>query len=286
MKTAIIDIGSNSVRLMLLADGKVLCKEVNTTRLGEGLEESSLLSDAAIARSVQAIYDFNKTALNFGAEGVYAFATAAVRKSLNADEFLRATKVATGIEIDVISGEREAEIGIMGALGKADGGILDVGGASSELSFQKDGKFLYKRSLDIGAVRLYDKFSRNKEELERYISLKISELGRVAKSGELYGIGGTATSLAVVKLKLKIYDSALVHGTEIYLDEMKDIVEWLFKTSVEDIAASYAIKPKRAEIIAGGALLVYGIMKKINADKIIISERDNLEGYAALKGLL
>ena len=143
-KFAVIDIGSNSVRLMFVADGKVLYKTLQTTRLGEGLAEKPLLKAEAIERSALAVSDFYNRAITEGAEKVLCFATAAVRTAENRQLFLDRVSALCGLTVEVISGEEEAEIGILGALGNKDGGVIDIGGASTEIVVKKDGALLYK----------------------------------------------------------------------------------------------------------------------------------------------
>ena len=113
---AVIDIGSNSVRLMLWADGKTLYKRLETTRLG-----------------------------------------AAVRVARNGKELCRAIERACGLRVDVVSGEEEALLGAAGALSQKDGGIIDIGGASTEVFFRKAGVTQFSVSMNVGAVRLFDK---------------------------------------------------------------------------------------------------------------------------------
>jgi len=283
---AVIDIGSNSVRLMVMTNGKTLYKRINTTRLGEGICSSDKLLSAAILRTAKAVAAFYSEAKEVGAESVCAFATAAVRGAKNADEFVSAVKELCPINIDVITGDEEALIGLTGALGLGDGGILDVGGGSSELTFRSGGKITYSRSLNIGAVRLYDSCGRNFSALSSEVELAVTGYGTAKVCYPLCAIGGTATSMAAVKKRLKEYSPKEVEGTEITLLDAEAMAEELLKMSVEDILNEYCLPLKRAEIIGGGALLVSKIMRYIGAKKIIVSERDNLEGYAIAKGLI
>ena len=140
MTIAIIDIGSNSVRLMLWADGKTLFKKLKSTRLGEGLSFAPRLLPEACERTAQAVAEFVKDARLDGAERVYAFATAAVRCAENGAVFTNMVMDTCGLEVDVLSGEREAQMGLCGALGNSDGGIIDVGGASTEVTLRVNGK--------------------------------------------------------------------------------------------------------------------------------------------------
>ena len=143
MKISVIDVGSNSVRLAMLADGKTLYKRLATTRLGEGLSVTGKMTADAVERTAQAISAFKDYAVTEGAQKIYVFATAAVRSASNREQFLRRVKTLCGIDVDVISGEQEAQTGLLGALMGKDGGIIDVGGASTEVTVQRGGKLLY-----------------------------------------------------------------------------------------------------------------------------------------------
>lgn len=285
MKIAAIDIGSNSVRLMMWADGKTLYKRLNTTRLGEGLVSTGAMTPSAISRTAVAIRDFISQAEADGAEKVYAFATAAVRSASNRSDFLKEVKRVAGIDVDVISGEEEARIGILGALGGRDGGIIDVGGASTEITMQRGGVRLYSHSANIGTVRLSDACGRDKEALSRYISGVIKEYGSVPCDGlDMYAIGGTATTMASVALELEKYDPAIVDGTHVSLQCALDMADKFLSMPVEEIKKIKGMEPRRADVIGGGCLLMYHIMKMLGKDYIIVSERDNLEGYVMSRG--
>ena len=281
----IIDIGSNSVRLALSADGKTLYKRLKTTRLGEGLSLTGKLSAAAIERTASAVYDFYAQAKNDGADKVYAFATAAVRASSNGSEFTKYTKERYGIDVDVISGEIEARIALLGALGNSDGGIIDLGGASCEVTVRKGGSVVYTKSVDVGAVRLLDECGRDRDKLERYIGAKLKNYGQFdASKYEMYGVSGTATTLAAVKHKLKDYDPAIVHGTVLTVDDVGAFADKFFSMTVEEIKNLGEVVMWRADVIAGASLFLYRLMQYMNIPKMTVSENDNLEGYLIYKG--
>ncbi len=280
MKIAAIDIGSNSVRLMMWADGKTLYKTLNTTRLGEGLVSTGSMTQSAIARTAVAVRDFAARAKEEGAERVFAFATAAVRSATNRADFLKAVREEAGIDVDVISGEEEARIGILGALGCGDGGIIDVGGASTEITLQRSGERLYSHSANVGTVRLYDACGRDKAALSRYISGAIAEYGSVPAQGlTMYAIGGTATTMAAVALGLEKYDPSKTDGAQITLEQAGRMADMLLSLPVDEVKKVKGMEPRRADVIGGGCLLMCSIMSMLGADKIVVSEKDNLEGY-------
>ncbi len=285
-KIAVIDVGSNSVRLMLVADGNVLYKTVNTTRLGEGIASSPFLKPEAIERTAAAVAEFDARAKREGASAVYAFATAAVRTAKNGVAFVERVRALCGLVVDVISGEEEAEIGILGALGEKDGGIIDVGGASTEIIVRREGKILYKKSVDIGVVRLKDTCGADPEKLQHAAKAAAAKYGEVPGGVPMYAIGGTATTLAAVLSEMREYDPAKITGTLVGRGEMGALAERLGRMNAAEIAALPGVPPKRADVLAGGAMLFSVLMDKLGFAGIIVSDRDNLEGYATKHGLL
>lgn len=283
MKISAIDIGSNSVRLALVSDGKTLYKRIRTTRLGEGLSFSDSMKDEAIERTALAVADFVNCAKAEKTDKLYAFATAAVRSASNKAQFLARVKELCGLEIDVISGETEAKIGILGALGNSDGGIIDVGGASTEVTFRAGGRTVYSKSVNVGTVRLFDLAARNKQKLLRIISEKIEEYGEFsAENVNMRAIGGTATRLAAIKHNLLQYTPEVTDGTNFTVGELEKYADGLLSTPVEIIRAN-TICSASAEVIGGGCLLLAEIMKKLKIKSLTVSESDNLEGYIIYK---
>jgi exopolyphosphatase/guanosine-5'-triphosphate,3'-diphosphate pyrophosphatase len=234
---------------------------------------------------VLAVESFYQTAVKDGAKSVFAFATASVRSAENGKAFVDAVKDACGLTVEVISGEKEAEIGVLGALGKGDGALVDVGGASTELVVKKAGAFVYKKSVDLGAVRLKDVCGRDKNALLNVCEQAVRAFQDAPKTDVLYAIGGTATTLAGIAKGLKVYDSTQITGTEITRETLWGLCESLLQTPVEQIANMPCVSKGREDIIAGGAVLLWSVMQSTGAKKLIVSDRDNLEGYAVDKGL-
>ena len=285
-KTAVIDIGSNSVRLMMMADGKVLYKTLNTTRLGEGIASSPFLKDEAISRTASAVADFLSRARREGAADVYAFATAAVRSAENGTAFIGRVKELCGLDVEVISGEEEAEIGILGALGEKDGGIIDVGGASTEIIIRAGGAVIYKKSVNIGVVRLKDLCGAERDRLKAAAENAVKEYGQVPEGISMYAIGGTATTLAALTLDMRDYIPSKITGTVIGREQMRTLADRLTGMTTAEIALLPGVQPKRADVLGGGAVLFSVIMDKLNFPEIIVSDSDNLEGYAKKRGLM
>ena len=283
---AVIDVGSNSVRLMLVADGKVLYKRLNTTRLGEGLAQAPYLKEEAAERSAKAVAHFCAQAKEDGAEEVYVFATAAARTAKNKEIFTDRVKELCGLTVDVIAGEVEAEIGMLGALGNADGAIIDIGGASTEIVVKKTGEIIYKKSIDIGVVRLKDLCGREEERLKETAIAAVNSFGYVPIETAFYGIGGTATTLAAQHLGLTEYSSEKITGLVMTADDVKTLADKLATMTVAEIAKLPCMPKGREDVILGGAVLLATLMKRLGIPQIIVSDRDNLEGYAIKRGLM
>ena len=281
-KFAVIDIGSNSVRLMLVADGKVLYKDLCTTRLGDGIADTRLLKDDAISRTAQAVVTFYESAKTDGAEQVFAFATAAVRSAKNGQAFVDKVKALCGLTVEVISGEEEAELGILGALGNQDGALIDIGGASTELIIKEQNTLTYKKSVDIGVVRIKDAG----ENAVKLMQNALIEFGNVPLKSAVYAIGGTATTLASQVLRLTVYDSHIVSGTKITIAQIISLIEKWQGMSVQEIARLPCMPKGRADVILGGTVWLVALMKHLKITEIIVSDSDNLEGYAKKRGLL
>lgn len=286
MKISAIDVGSNSVRLMVMADGKTLYKQLDTTRLGEGLANSGVLKPEAIERTARAVQLFAAAAELNGAGTPYVFATASVRSASNGGDLVKRVKQLTGIDVDVISGEEEAACGITGALRGRDGGIIDLGGASTEITLQKGGKTVYSKSVNVGTVRLYDIAGQDRQALERAARTALKDYGNLSLAGtDMYGVGGTATSLAALFHELPAYDPKVVDGTVLTVGWLGSMAERLLSMPVEERKAMRGMDVRRADVIAGGCLLLHHILKRFGAEKLTVSESDNLEGYVLLKGL-
>ncbi len=279
MKLAVIDIGSNSVRLMSWADGKVLYKQLQTTRLGEGLSGGVLLPEA-IERTARAVCAFHAQSILEGADEVYAFATAAVRSAKNGEEFCGRVKELCGLTVDVVSGQDEARLGLSGALASAqEGSIIDIGGGSTEVCVRMHGKTSYAKSIDLGAVRLFDGCGQEKEKLLAVIRPAIEAFSDCRLAGRVYAVGGTATTLAAVALGLERYDAAKVQDYRMTAREVGNLAEQLLSLSLQERILLAGMDARRAEIIGGGALLLHEIMKKLSIDELYVSDSDNQEGY-------
>ncbi|MGN0823003.1 MAG: hypothetical protein ACI4NG_04450 [Candidatus Gallimonas sp.] len=278
MKIAVIDIGSNSVRLMMWANGKTLYKRLNSTRLGEGVALRPVLKEEAIERTAQAVAAFYRAAVGDGAEKVYAFATAAVRCAENGSALIERVAQLCPLSVETVLGEEEAQLALAGALGAEDGSVIDVGGASTEICSRSCGKLRFVNSLNVGAVRLYDRCGDDRDKLQEEIGEALAPIGGTRLTGRACAVGGTATTLAAYALGLTVYDGERIDGARLTATDCGRCADELLAMTAEERAERICDR-RRADIIAGGALLLAELMKKLSLAKLFVSDRDNLEGY-------
>lgn len=286
-----IDIGTNSVRL-LITDNNLQVKErvIKTTRLGEGVNQNKFLLPEACFRTLSALSELKKIAENYDLQYLPVVATSAVRDAVNRDFFLNAVQDRLGLLVDVLTGEREAYLTYLGVTADfiSEAGkivVFDLGGGSTEIILGQDKKILELHSLDIGAVRMTERFlaTSNTEyncslvkEFTR--NLLHTYLDRYSAAGKIIGVGGTATSLAALQQRLVPYDSSKVHGFRLGLTEVKNIRQKLALMSVAERSKLPGLQPKRADVILGGVLVVETLLEELQMTEFTVSENDLLLG--------
>ncbi len=281
---AIIDIGSNSVRLAVFENDRLEYQGKINSRLGEGLAKTGEICEEAGNRTLSAIQTLIVKAILFGVErqNIYAFATATVRRAKNGTSFCDKVLASTGIKIDVVSEDTEAMLAINGALGDDDGAVLDVGGGSAELIVRENGKITYKKSIPLGAVVLYDMFGYDRENLAKYIKQAVEGYGDVPKIKKLVAVGGTATTCAFVMTRARSYDYKLTNNHEVVLEDLKILADKFFGFTDEE-KEQMGVETGRVKIIANGTELIIGILEYLGLESYTASDNDNLLGYYLTK---
>ncbi len=297
MKYGAIDIGTNSVRLLIaeIEGGKVVnsMKRLETTRIGENVDKTGELSAKAIDRTIKALKRFKLLIKNEGLSLVPVIATSAVRDSKNKLEFLDRVKSEVDMDINIITGKREAELGFFGVLKglrevHEDILVVDIGGGSTELIVGNDEGIKYMVSLNIGAVRMTEKFIKNDsiidEEINTIVSFidkeLVSEMNKIERFhiGRVIGIGGTATTLAAVDLGMTNYDQNKIHNYDLRYEATTEILNNFMSKGLDDRKKIPGLQPKRADVIIAGTIILHRIMELLNVGSLGISEYDNLEG--------
>lgn len=285
-KLAIIDLGSNSVRMSIYeayADGTVSeTKNLrNMIKLSEGMTTDMRLRPEAQLRAVRAVAEYAAIIRQEGAESVSAVATAAVRKAKNGEEFLKELKDATGISVSVIDGDKEAYydfLAVSRALGVREGVICDIGGGSTEIIAAADGKVQNAVSIPFGSRSITESFFGSGEtaaaidRAKKYINDRLAELEWLGKiqNMPIYGIGGCMR--AVAKYDKNDATNEKLKRHEISRERMEEIFREISGAPRSMRASMTGIGEERADIILGGMLPLMCIAEKIGMPSLTVAD--------------
>lgn len=291
---AAIDIGSNSVRLLVAdANGRELCREMHITRLAEGVDRSGALGEEPMARTLAVLSGFGKLIERYEAVRVRVTATSAARDAKNRTAFFQRVQAAVGSVPELLSGGAEAALAFAGAT--ADRGVdsgpfvtLDIGGGSTELAFGAS-TVESSISLDIGCVRITERFLGADPplpaELEAAASYVRAQLARVepevpCRRAKLWlGLAGTVTTLASRDAGLAAYDPSVTHGYRLTRTRVEAMHAELAQRSAAQ-RIPLLLEAKRAPVIVGGSVVLLEVMRFFELSSIVVSERDILDGLA------
>lgn len=282
MKAAAVDIGSNSVRLLVSDGGKDLLRLSTVTGLGRGVAETGRLGDAEMAVTMEVLAGFRRRVEDLGVERVAAVATAASRVAANTEGFMDRAEKALGSRPRVISGITEATLSFLGATAHLPGQwmVVDIGGASTEFISRPDAG----RSLDVGSVRLTDRFlaarpvaAASLEEARRHCTEVMSEID--TSDLAVLGVAGTWTSLA--GLLTRSADPVVIHNSTVTRADLDGLVDRLSATSIEETAILPGLDPARAPVILGGAVVANACLEILDVPSAQVSVHDLLDGLIA-----
>ena len=284
MRVAVVDLGTNSTRLLVadVDDGHVeeVARRLTITRLGEGVDERRTLLPLPIARVRNVLADYRRELEELGAERTLAVGTSAIRDAENGEAFLGEIEWSYGFTTRLLSGEEEGELTRRGVAGGrelvAGTLILDVGGGSTELI--ADG---FRTSLDLGCVRLTERFLHSdpptRGELEAAVRAVREALPDLEPT-QAIGVAGTITTLAA--LELGKYDPDRVHGHRISRETVEAQLQRLASLPLAQRRELPGLEPERAPVIIAGAVIVREVLERYGLDGLEASERDILHGAA------
>ncbi len=282
IRQLVIDIGTNSV-LALLADRRhneisVVFDRMITTRLGENLVNTGEISDQGIDRTVAAIEDIIRDS-RF--DSAVLIGTEALRIARNSASFTGLIRDNLGLEVRIISGEKEAELSFTGALYRLpaiDRPILlaDVGGGSTELVIGTTDSLTSAESVSVGALKLKEK-GQGPDRLDVYIDSVIDDIRAVRNLflGEavetFIGTGGTITSMAAIKLDQIAFEPSGIHGISLTASDILAIAEKFERNSPQDREKLIPFDPRRADLILPGAGIFLAIMSIFKMESVLVS---------------
>ena len=283
---AAIDIGTNSV-LMLLSRAAgagrfvTVSDRAEVTRLGEGLDRSGILSPQAIERTLATLGRFAAEAHGYEAKMV-AVGTSALRDASNASELLEPAGRILGVDIQVITGEREAVLAFRGALlgldlDQAEVTVVDVGGGSVEVTQGTGDRLAKSASIRLGAVRLLERCNPGSpataEQLAAMQARAAADLdrSRIAIRGQLIAVGGTATTAAAVLEGLGVYDPDRIHGRRTTREELEGLLIRLAGMPLEERNGLKGLQKGREDVIVPGIVILHEVLRIAGSGFLSIS---------------
>jgi exopolyphosphatase/guanosine-5'-triphosphate,3'-diphosphate pyrophosphatase len=284
VRVAAIDLGTNSTRLLVadVANGGVdeVARRLQITRLGEGVDERRRLLPLPVARVRNCLSDYRRLTEELGAERTLAFATSAVRDADNGEAFLGEVEWSYGFTTRLLSGEEEALQTFRGVtVGRSiESGtlVVDVGGGSTELILGGAEGVTSHTSLDVGCVRMTERFGEGLGACAAHIREALPEL----EPQRAIGVAGTVTALTALDLGLVEYDPERVHGHVLSRAAVETQLERLATLPLEERRRVPGLEPERAPVIVAGAVIVREVLARYELDELEVSEHDSLHGAA------
>jgi exopolyphosphatase/guanosine-5'-triphosphate,3'-diphosphate pyrophosphatase len=314
VRRAVIDIGTNSVKLLVAdVEGRHVMpvwEGSEQTRLGRGFYETHRLSPAALAATGQAAAGFAQRASDLRAVSIRVIATSAARDALNAEDLVQAVRNAAGLEMEILSGEQEADLSFQGVTTDSRYAdtpflLLEVGGGSAQFILGDHGKKTFTRSFQIGTVRLMEAvphrdpqgdqdLAQTRQWLKRVLDEEVAaglepELQRVRQSLppvtllQLVGTGGTASILGCMEAKLAEFDRDRLESVSLNIDRLQQTLALLWSLSLAERKNIVGLPASRADVILTGAAIYEAIMTRFGFHELRISSR-GLRFGAALSG--
>lgn len=294
---AVIDIGSNSGRVMVFQRDaashlRLLAGSRAPLRLVHDVDARHQLSEETMARTMEALRDFQAIATSAGARHVVAVATAAMRDAANGARFTERVRRELGIRIAIIGGLVEARYGFAGAvrgLAVSNGLLFDVGGGSMQITRFDRRRLVEAISLPFGALRLSERFlhsdppsGKQIRRLREHVRgrLQKARVDRLASGDRLVGTGGTLRNLAKIDRQTRHYPIGSLHAYELSVDRLADVVDRLASTRKKRRDEIPGLSAERADSIVGGALAIQTLAEFTRAKQILVSGQGVREGMA------
>jgi exopolyphosphatase/guanosine-5'-triphosphate,3'-diphosphate pyrophosphatase len=262
-------------------------------RVFAALDDSGNISPDTIQRACDSVAAMRRKALDAGAEEVHLFATSAVRDARNKQAFTDALFGATGLLLEVCTGELEAKLSFIGATDTRRSGMIDIGGGSTEIVLGQGEHIEFADSLQMGAVRLF-RFApiRTAEEahaMQRLASAVLlpyrQSIRALAAPEQWVGVGGTFTTCAALAQNISWVDRKKIHGYRLSREAVGHLMERLAGMPLVERLELPGLQPQRADIIVHGLAILRCCMEELDIGEITVSEYGNLEGYLKVKYL-
>jgi exopolyphosphatase/guanosine-5'-triphosphate,3'-diphosphate pyrophosphatase len=298
-RVAAFDCGTNSLRLLVadLEDGAKtdVHREMRVVRLGQGVDRTGELAPEALERVRAALADYAVTCRDLGVQASRFVATSATRDARNRDAFTALVEQAVGVPPEVVDGDTEAALSLLGAtrdLDPAQGPylVMDIGGGSTEFVVGDGGRVLGALSVDVGCVRLTERHLHDDPPTPEQVAAarldveqaldRVREVVPVAQARTAVGLAGSVTTVAALALGLEAYDPARIHLSRISASQVRRVTEQLLGATWRERAALPVMHTGRADVIGAGALVLDAALTGLELDQVLVSEADILDGIA------
>jgi len=307
MRVAVVDVGTNSTRLLIAdvdADGAVAEVERRSivTRLGEGVDATGRLADAAMDRVRSVLDDYRAAIDAAGASPAVAVLTSAVRDAANGDGFVAEVRDRYGLDARELSGDAEASLTYLGAtagrLRDHPTLVVDVGGGSTELVIGQGEEIRFHVSTQAGVVRQSERHLAHDPPEDYELQALTDDVRRIYTTAvppamtyvpeTAIGVAGTATSLAAIELELDPYDPARVEGHVLERATCEMLLARMSAMTLAELRRLPGLHPDRAPVIVAGTVLLIEALRLFRQKRLIVSEHDLLHGVAraAARGTL
>lgn len=302
MRIAVVDIGTNSTRLLLAdvaADGSIteLARRSEVTRLGVGVDSSGVLSDEAMERVFKTLDDYSAMIEELGgADQRRAVLTSATRDAANGGEFTQQVAERYQLDARAIPGEQEAQLSFLGATSGRDPDdgsqivVVDIGGGSTELIIGHGRTVGFHVSTQLGVVRQSERHIVHDPPTTAEIDELNAEIDEVLAAGvpqaerehvtTIIAVAGTATSMAAIDLELEPYDPEAVHGYRVSLQRCREIAARMASMPEAERREVAGLHPDRAPTILAGTQILVRVIEAFGLDEVEVSEHDILYGVA------
>ncbi len=283
-RVAAVDLGTNSTRLLVAdVEGESVeevVRRLQITRLGEGVDGRRRLLPLPIARTRNCLTEYRREIDRLGAERTLAVATSAVRDAENGEAFLGEVEWSYGFTTRLLSGDEEAQLTFRGVTAGRSVDprtvVVDIGGGSTELVVGGPNGLTSHVSLELGCVRLTERFGDDRAALAAHVRSVLPDLD----VSHAIGVAGTVTSLAALDLGLVDYDPERIHGHALSRQAIEEQLERLAELSLDERRNVPGLEPERAPVIVAGAVILDEIVRRYGLDAIEASEHDILHGAA------
>jgi exopolyphosphatase/guanosine-5'-triphosphate,3'-diphosphate pyrophosphatase len=305
---ASIDAGTNSTRLLLAEVAgtrdrpllRTLERRMAITRMGKGVDAEGRLSEAGLERTRRVLEDYARVIREQGGvRRLEVAGTSAARDASNASAFTDIVLKILGVRPRVLSGEEEARLSFTGATydlpqaleareKQAPILVVDIGGGSTEFVLGQGAGQLYRRSVDVGCVRMSERFLASdppraeeiaamREAVQAALAPVLEELQGM-ESVLLIGLAGTVTTLSAMRMRLSRYDGERIHGSRLTRDEVSVMFREMAALNLEERKAYMGLEPERADVILGGNAVLECVLTGLGLDELLVSEKDILDG--------